>query len=170
MKKLLKAGVLAFALLAPPPMLEAALSVEFPFTAAAWYDIDGDGRLEYIDGENKAMFRLDSNNAPQMIKSFTYRMRTPKIARMGAGLPLIIYDTNIWNSNLYSIQEDFSTKQIELPNVATANSSNYSLYYPVEFRGDGSKGIISHDKYGNTEFNIAYTLDSDGNYQSMNSL
>ncbi len=149
------------ALLASPPLLEAA-SPSIQTLVSAWYDIDGDGKLEFIDGKN--LYRLDDDGNTQVIKKLSTELREPKISRLSANLPLIVL--NRGKEDVYSIQNDNSLKQIQLPNVYYNDRYNYSCYYPADFRGDGSLGIISHDSKGDTEFKIAYTLDADGNYQS----
>lgn len=161
MKKLLKTGAVALALLASPPLLEAA-SPSIQTLASAWYDIDGDGKLEFIDGKN--LYRLDDDGNTQVIKKLSTELREPRISRLSANLPIIVL--NQGKRDVYSILNDNSLKQIQLPNVYYNDRYNYSYYYPADFRGDGSLGIISHDGYGDTEFKIAYTLDADGNYQS----
>ena len=169
MKKLLKTGAVALALLASPPLLEAA-SPSIQTLASAWYDIDGDGKLEFIDGneyiDGDKIYRLDDNGNTQVIKTLNTKLRKPKISRLSANLPLIVI--NRGKEEVYSIQKDYSLKQIQLPAIYTNDYYKRleTYYYPADFRGDGSLGIISHDKYGDTEFKIAYTLDADGNYQS----
>ncbi len=159
MKKLLKTGAVALALLASPPLLEA----ESPYIqtlVSAWYDIDGDGKFEFISG--KELYRLDDDGNTQVIQKLSTELREPKISRLSANLPIIAL--NQGKRDVYSIQNDNSLKQIQLPGMGVYSYSTY--FYPADFRGDGSLGLISHDIYGDTEFKIAYTLDADGNYQS----
>lgn len=147
------------ALLASPPLLEA----ESPYIqtlASAWYDIDGDGKFEFISG--KELYRLDDDGNTQVIQKLSTELREPKISRLSANLPIIAL--NQGKRDVYSIQNDNSLKQIQLPGMGVYSYSTY--FYPADFRGDGSLGLISHDIYGDTEFKIAYTLDADGNYQS----
>ena len=163
MKKLFKIGAVALALLASPPLLEA----ESPYIqtlASAWYDIDGDGKLEFISGNE--LYRIDDDGNRQVIKTLSTKLYMPKISRLSANLPLIVL--NRGKEEVYSIQNDNSLKQIQLPAIFTNDYYKRleTYYYPADFRGDGSLGLISHDKYGDTEFKIAYTLDADGNYQS----
>lgn len=151
------------ALLASPPLLEA----ESPYIqtlASAWYDIDGDGKFEFISGNE--LYRIDDDGNRQVIKTLSTKLYMPKISRLSANLPLIVL--NRGKEEVYSIQNDNSLKQIQLPAIFTNDYYKRleTYYYPADFRGDGSLGLISHDKYGDTEFKIAYTLDADGNYQS----
>ncbi len=151
MKKLLKWWAIAHVIMALAPLQEAVAVGSY--TVGSWYDIDSDGNVEFINGNG--VYRLDADNNPQKLSSLNFNGTGSKIYRLSAESPLVVIGED-WK--VYSIEDDNTLASINLPYYRRQ-------YYPADFRGDGSKGLIARGNDVKDEFDEAYILlDVNGEY------
>lgn len=136
-----------------------------PASSGGWYDIDGDGKLEfYRDGGfgTVEFFKFDASNTPLKVNSFklTNSISTPQILRMKGDTPLLLLSGH---KDGYFVNTDGSLSNINLPDDLPFKTYSYYLtYYPADTNNDGIKRLICKTTSSKAEFDKAYTLDKNG--------